>query len=47
MSEQSNTFRRCERKKGKEARKAPLIMENNNKEVVKHSCVGAEGSGIE
>lgn len=48
MSEQSNTFRGYEWKKGKETRKAQLIMENNNKKVVKHSCVGegGEGSGI-
>lgn len=45
MSEQSNIFRSYERKKGMETRKTPLLMENNNKNVVKHSCVGEEGDG--
>lgn len=45
MSEQSNIFRSYERKKGKETRKIPLLMENNNETVVKHSCVGKEGDG--
>lgn len=45
MSEQSNTFRSYERKKGKETRRALLTMENNNKKVVKHSCVGECGEG--
>lgn len=47
MSEQSNTFRGYERKKRKVTREAPLIMENNNKKVIKHSCVGEGGEGSE
>lgn len=47
MSEQSNPFRNYKRKKGKETRteKKLLTMENNNKKVAKHSCVGECGKG--
>lgn len=45
MSEQRNAFRNYERKKGKETRKVLLTMENNNKKVAKHSCVGKCGKG--
>lgn len=45
MFEQSNTFRNYERKKGKETRRALLTMENNNKNVAKHSFVGECGKG--
>lgn len=47
MSEQSNTFRGYETKRGKETRKALLIMENNIKKAIKHSGVegGRKGSG--
>lgn len=32
-------------KKEKETRKVLLIMENNNKGIVKHFCVGERGEG--
>jgi len=48
MSEQSNSFRGYERKRGKETRKALLVMENNNKRGIKHCCAerGGEGNRI-
>lgn len=48
MSEQSNSFRGYEGKRGKETRKVLLVMENNNKKAIKHSCVerGGEGNRI-
>jgi len=49
MSEKINTLRGYEKKKGKETRRAPLIMENKNKKIIKNSCEGkgGEGSGTE